>query len=97
MCVRNFLVLGDHDGDWLALFKGLLKKASGLVLADFLRQAARTIQREIKKDVKLTKDVDWRFTTAHELADRIESLQTECPLAIRCAIICLSQIGHILV
>jgi hypothetical protein len=96
MSVRNVLVLGDHEEDWLALFKSLLKKVSGLVLTDFIHRAARTIRREIQQDAKLTKDIDWRFTTAYELADRIETLQTECPPSIRCAIICLSQIGHIL-
>ena len=97
MGVRKVLVLGDHSSDWLALFKSLLKKASGLVLTDFLHQAAHTIRREIKQDAKLTKSSNFRFTTAYELADQIETLQAECPLAIRCAIICLSQIGHILV
>ena len=96
MPVRNAPVLGDPEEDWLALFKSLLKKSSGLVLTDFLRRAARTIRREIKQDIKFAKDLDWRFTTAYELADRIESLPTECPPAIRCAVVCLSQVGHIL-
>lgn len=96
MTSERLLLLGCHKTDWLRLLKDLLTRASDQTLSDFLQQATRLIQREIKLDSELYCNPDLKFSTIHELADRLESLQADCPLAVRLAVISMSQIGHIL-
>ena len=96
MGVSGVAVFGEQGGDWLALFKGLVQKAPGPLLTSYLHEATLTIRREIVLDAKVAKSVKWRFTTANDLVYHIESSQSECPLAVRYAVICLSQLGHVL-
>ena len=96
MGVSGVAVFGEHDGDWFALFKGLVQKAHGPLLTSYLNEATLAIRREIVLDAKLAKIVNWKFSTAYELVYHIDGLRSECPLAVRCAVICLSQLGHVL-
>ncbi len=93
MGIRKVLVCGSLDDGWRVSFKTLLKRPHAPVLSAFLDAATRAIRQELSKNFVLSRDPHWHFTTPRELGERIESLETACPPAIQCAIVCVVHIG----